>query len=70
MTAAALGELKFEGDTALQWRRDVLKPFFDHYLKDAPKPDTPRAMIYNIGENHWDRFRNGRWRATRAAPRR
>src|SRR6202789_1249759 len=53
---STLGELKFNGDTALQWRRDVLKPFFDHYLKDAPKPDTPRAMIYNVGENHWDRF--------------
>ena len=50
-----LGELRFNGDTALQWRQDVLKPFFDHYLKDAPKPDTPRAMIYNVGENHWDR---------------
>ena len=51
-----LGPLKFNGDTALQWRRDVLKPFFDQYLKDAPKADTPPAMIYNTGENHWDRF--------------
>jgi putative CocE/NonD family hydrolase len=51
-----LGELRFNGDTALQWRRDVLKPFFDHYLKDSLKPDTPRAMIYNVGENQWDRF--------------
>jgi putative CocE/NonD family hydrolase len=51
-----LGELKFEGDTALQWRRDVLKPFFDHYLKDSPQPDIPKVMIYNTGENHWDRF--------------
>jgi putative CocE/NonD family hydrolase len=52
----ALGELKFEGDTALQWRRDILKPFFDHYLKDSLKPDTPKVMIYNTGENRWDRF--------------
>jgi putative CocE/NonD family hydrolase len=52
-----LGVLQFNGDTALQWRRDVLKPFFDQYLKDgAPKADTPRAFIYNTGENHWDRF--------------
>jgi hypothetical protein len=51
-----LGELKFNGDTALQWRLEVLKPFFDYYLKGGSKPDTPRAMIYNIGENHWDRF--------------
>ena len=54
----ALGDLKFEGDTGLQWRRDVLKPFFDHYLKDSPKPDTPKVMIYNTGENHWDHFAN------------
>ncbi len=55
---SALGDLKFEGDTGLQWRRDVLKPFFDHYLKDSPKPDIPKVMIYNTGENHWDRFVN------------
>jgi uncharacterized protein len=57
--AYGLGPLKWEGDTALQFRRDVLKPFFDRYLKtDAPKPDTPPVFIYNTGENHWDRFRN------------
>ena len=53
-----LGELKFNGDTALQWRLEVLKPFFDYYLKDGAKPDTPRVMIYNIGENHWDHFQS------------
>jgi hypothetical protein len=52
-----LGPLKFEGDTARQFRRDVLKPFFDQYLKPgAPKADTPPVLIYNTGENHWDRF--------------
>jgi putative CocE/NonD family hydrolase len=54
---STLGPLQFDGDTALQWRRDVLKPFFDQYLKvGAPKADTPRAFIYNTGENHWDRY--------------
>ena len=54
---STLGPLAFEGDTALQWRRDVLKPFFDQYLKTgAPKADTPRVLVYNTGENHWDRF--------------
>jgi uncharacterized protein len=53
-----LGPLRLEGDTALQFRRDVLKPFFDQYLKDgAPKADTPPVFIYNTGENHWDRFK-------------
>jgi putative CocE/NonD family hydrolase len=54
---SALGALKFDGDTALQFRRDVLKPFFDQYLVDgAPKADTPPVFIYNTGENHWDRL--------------
>jgi putative CocE/NonD family hydrolase len=56
--AASLGPLKWDGDTALQFRRDVLKPFFDQYLKDgSPKADTPPVFIYNTGENHWDRFK-------------
>jgi hypothetical protein len=55
----SLGPLKWEGDTALQFRRDVLKPFFDQYLKDgAPKADTPPVFIYNTGENRWDRFKS------------
>jgi putative CocE/NonD family hydrolase len=54
-----LGPLKWEGDTALQFRRDVLKPFFDQYLKTgAPKADTPPVFMYNTGENQWDRLKN------------
>lgn len=57
---SSLGPLEFEGDTALQFRRDVLKPFFDQYLKaGAPKADTPPVFIYNTGDNHWDRL--ARW---------
>ena len=56
---SSLGPLHWDGDTALQFRRDVLKPFFDQYLKDgAPKADTPPVLIYNTGENHWDRFKS------------
>jgi len=60
-----LGPLKWDGDTALQFRRDVLKPFFDRYLvtdalkiADAQKAGTPPVLIYNTGENHWDRLQN------------
>lgn len=54
-----LGPMKWKGDTALEFRRDVLKPFFDQYLKDgAPKADTPPVFIYNTGENHWDRLQS------------
>jgi putative CocE/NonD family hydrolase len=53
----ALGPLQWEGDTALQFRKDMILPFFDHYLKDGPPVALPAATIYNTGENHWDRFR-------------
>ena len=53
-----LGPLKWDGDTTQEFRRDVLKPFFDQYLKtDAPKANTPPVFIYNTGENHWDRLK-------------
>ena len=56
---SSLGPLHWDGDTALQFRRDVLKPFFDQYLKEgAPKADTPPVFIYNTGENHWDRLKS------------
>jgi putative CocE/NonD family hydrolase len=51
-----LGALKFNGDTALQFRRDVMKPFLDTYLKDgAPKADTPPVFVYETGTNQWRR---------------
>jgi uncharacterized protein len=54
----SLGPLKWKGDTALEFRREVLRPFFDQYLKDgAPKANTPPVFIYNSGENHWDRLK-------------
>jgi putative CocE/NonD family hydrolase len=53
----ALGPLRWNGDTALEFRREVLLPFFNQYLLDnSPKADTPPVLIYNTGENHWDRF--------------
>jgi len=56
--AFSLGPLRWNGDTDLQFRRDVLLPFFNQYLLDgAPKADTPPVLIYNTGENHWDRFK-------------
>jgi putative CocE/NonD family hydrolase len=54
-----LGPMHWDGNTTLQFRRDVLLPFFNQYLLDgAPKADTPPVFIYNTGENHWDRFKS------------
>jgi len=52
-----LGILRFEGDTARQFRRDVLRPFFDQYLKDGPRADTPNVLIYNTGDYRWERYK-------------
>jgi len=52
-----LGPLRWDGNTTLQFRRDILLPFFNQYLVDnAPKANTPPVFIYNTGENHWDSF--------------
>ncbi|KAB7763602.1 CocE/NonD family hydrolase [Xanthomonas maliensis] len=52
-----LGALSFDGDTARQFRHDVLRPFLDQYLVDgAPKAKTPPVFIYDTGANHWDRL--------------
>ena len=54
-----LGSLQWTGDTAWQFRHDVLLPFFKQYLVEgAPQADTPPVFIYNTGENHWDRFKS------------
>jgi putative CocE/NonD family hydrolase len=54
----SLGPLLWNGDTAEQYRHDILKPFFDQYLLDgAPKADISPVTIYNTGENHWDHFK-------------
>ena len=53
---SALGVLKFKGDTGLQFRRDVMKPFLDSHLKaGAPAHDTPPVLTYAVNADRWDR---------------
>ncbi|HEX3423271.1 MAG TPA: CocE/NonD family hydrolase [Sphingomicrobium sp.] len=49
-----LGDLTFNGDTALQWRTQELKPFLDHYLKGTGDPRTPPVFTYASGINKWE----------------
>jgi putative CocE/NonD family hydrolase len=52
-----LGPLKFEGNTALQFRREVMQPFLDEHLKDgAPKANTPPVFVFETGTNVWRRL--------------
>jgi len=52
----SLGPFQWNGDTAQQFREDMLLPYFNQYLKDGPPVTLPAAAIYNTGENHWDKF--------------
>lgn len=52
---SALGPLKFEGDTALQFRSRWMKPFLDCHLKtSAPPCNTPPVLTYATGANRWE----------------
>jgi putative CocE/NonD family hydrolase len=54
---SSLGAVKFGGDTALYFRRNVLRPFLDRYLKDgAPKADVAPVTAFETGTNVWRRF--------------
>jgi putative CocE/NonD family hydrolase len=33
-----------------------MQPFLDYYLKDAPKPQTPRVLMYETGADRWHRY--------------
>jgi putative CocE/NonD family hydrolase len=48
------GPLQYEGDTAMQARRDVIKPFLDQYLKDkAPRASVSPVTVFETGTMTW-----------------
>jgi len=51
-----IGPIMFEGDTATWFRRTTMQPFLDYYLKDGPKPNTPRVLVYETGADQWHRY--------------
>jgi len=54
---SSLGALKFGSDTALYFRRQILRPFLDQYLKDgAPKADVAPVTAFETGTNTWRRL--------------
>ncbi len=54
---STLGPLKFNSDTALYFRHEILRPFLDQYLKDgAPKADVAPVSAFETGTNKWLRL--------------
>ena len=54
---SSLGAIKFDSDTALTFRKEVLRPFLDYYLKDgASKPEVAPVTAFETGTNKWHRM--------------
>ncbi|HEY3350527.1 MAG TPA: CocE/NonD family hydrolase [Thermoanaerobaculia bacterium] len=54
---SALGSVKWDSDTALWFRRNVLGPFLDEHLKDgAPKSGIAPVTAFETGTNTWRRL--------------
>ena len=54
---SSLGALRFGSDTALYFRREMLRPFLDQYLKDgALKADVAPVTAFETGTNAWRRL--------------
>lgn len=54
---SSLGAIKFDSDTALTFRREILRPFLDQYLKDgAPKANIAPVTAFETGTNKWHRL--------------
>ena len=54
---SSLGAIRFNSDTALYFRQEILRPFLDHYLKDdAPKMDVAPVTAFETGTNTWRRL--------------
>jgi len=54
---SALGPIRFDSDTALTFRRDVLAPFLAQHLKDgAPPANVAPVTAFETGTNAWRRL--------------
>jgi hypothetical protein len=54
---SSLGALRFNSDTALSFRREILGPFLAQHLKTAaPKSDVPPVAAFETGTNTWRRL--------------
>lgn len=54
---SSLGAIRFDADTSLAFRRDVLMPFLAQYLEDgAPRADVAPVTAFETGTNRWRRL--------------
>jgi putative CocE/NonD family hydrolase len=61
-----LGPVNFAGDSSAYFNDQVLLPFFQQYLKDAPDAKLPTALVFETGTNVWRRYDSWPPKNTRA----
>src|SRR5258708_28811976 len=67
LDGSAIGPIQFGSDTAAYFRENLLRPFFDHFLKDdAPPADLAAVTAFETGTNRWERLAT--WPATGGDP--
>jgi putative CocE/NonD family hydrolase len=66
-SARRLGALDWKTETGRIFRDSVEAPWFAHWLKDAPAPALPEALVYRSGDDRWDHL--PRWPAPSAGVR-
>jgi putative CocE/NonD family hydrolase len=63
LDGSAIGAIQFGSDTAAYFREHLVRPFFDHFLKDdAPPADLAPVTAFETGTNRWERLPT--WPAT------
>jgi putative CocE/NonD family hydrolase len=51
-----LGRAEFASNTGDFYRKNILFPFFEHYLKGASDAQLPKAYVFETGTNVWRRY--------------
>lgn len=50
------GAFKWATDTVVDYRRDMVMPLFNEHLKGGPPANLAAAIVYNTGEDRWDKL--------------
>jgi uncharacterized protein len=57
LDGSAIGQIRFGSDTAEYFRKNLVRPFFDHFLKDdAPPLPIAQVTAFETGTNRWQRL--------------
>lgn len=51
-----LGRVEFDSKTGEYYRKNILFPFFEHYLKGTADPKLPKAYVFETGTNVWRQY--------------